>query len=195
MKSVVQHLLIGLVCAGTGLLMSCRQGSAVDPSGPPETGTPEFLRVPGNPALRKVLFIVDSVTVDRGGRLLVKDEDFDSVTSKRNFRMKIEIAFKPHSVSNDFLASVSTDAQYLMSSLDLQFGPHGTFFLKPADLKVWVKGMDLSGFSPKDRIYLYYIDNGRWVRMEGNVSFNVKTGELSCANGRLPHFSRYAFGR
>ena len=93
MKSVVQRVLIGLLYAGVALLASCRQGSPVEPAGPSESASPEFFRIPGDQALRKVLFSMDTVTVNRGGKLIVMDDDFDSVSTKRVFRMKVEILF------------------------------------------------------------------------------------------------------
>ncbi len=195
MNAVLRKLFIGLLYAGTALLMSCHQGTPVEPVAAPASDTPDFLRVPADQGLHKILFVADTITVKNGGTITVKDSDFDSVYSKRVFRIKIELYFAPYTVSNDFLATLSTDAQYLMSSLDLLFGPHGTTFIRPAQLRVFVKGMDLSAFPQGQTFHLYYLDHGWWVRMEGNVAANVYTGELVCSNGRLPHFSRYAFGR
>jgi hypothetical protein len=92
---------------------------------------------------------------------------------------------------------MSLDDQVLQSNVDLTFGPHGTTFLKPALLDVNVSGMDLSGLNPRDRVYLWYVDTtGTWIRMDAKrVDVDVKKGQLRCQDGKLPHFSAYAFGR
>jgi hypothetical protein len=56
--------------------------------------------------------------------------------------------------------------------------------------------MDFASYSPQDKLWLYYDDNGTWVKMAAKkVEFNLKEGKLKCDDGELPHFSRYAFGR
>jgi hypothetical protein len=56
--------------------------------------------------------------------------------------------------------------------------------------------MDVAGLNPDDEVWLYYYEDGTWVKMAAKkVDLNFKKGELKCQDGQLPHFSRYAFGR
>jgi len=111
------------------------------------------------------------------------------------YQIRSSISFAPGSISNDFTASFALDGGAMMSTISMEFGPHGTMFLQPANLSIYVSGLDLSYLTPQDEVKLYYDDNGTWVEMEGTVWANRTKGSINCINGKLPHFSRYAFGR
>jgi hypothetical protein len=155
---------------------------------------PQFLQFPADQSLMKGLSDTQEITVNNGGQLRIQYTEPNPATGKKAFELDIKLTFDKRSVSNDFQASLQLDAQYLMNQVNLEFGPHGTTFLTPARLEITVKGMDLSGLKQTDKVYLYYDDNGKWARMNGDVKINPSEGKLECKNGELPHFSRYAFG-
>jgi len=174
----------------------CNDYGLVEPDGVEMTQTPGFIPMPKSLALQKPIWIMESITVKNGGTLKLKYVETDSTKPKdKLFELQIEITFHKKSVSEDFIAGLGMDAHYLMSDLALEFGPHGTSFLKPAELKIKVKGLDLSDYVKGEKIRLFYSSDGKWEEMKGKVSANFEKGELSCKDGKLPHFSRYAFGR
>jgi hypothetical protein len=159
---------------------------------------PQFIKLPGTHALAKIVADTAVITPEHGGRLELDFKysyvDTDGVTRKLD--ASLSVTFQPHGVTDTLVATMSLDDQVLRSNVDLTFGPHGSTFLQPALLDADVSGIDLSALSPKDRVYLYYIDNGNWIRMDAKkIDVNVKKGQLKCQDGELPHFSAYAFGR
>jgi hypothetical protein len=80
-------------------------------------------------------------------------------------------------------------------TLTFDFNPDGISFTKPASLDVYARGLNLWGIPPWKKVKLFYISNGELVEMKtSRISVNPWFGELSCENGDIPHFSRYAFG-
>jgi hypothetical protein len=152
---------------------------------------PKFIELPSGMSALKNLSVWGQVTQKNGGEL--KLDYKENVEGK--FELHVKLKFEKGTVSNDFDASLSMDANYLMNNVNLEFGPHGSYFIRPAKLEIVVRGMDLSGFTDNDKIYLYYEDSGQWTQMQGDVKISVNEGKLECKNGELPHFSRYAFCR
>jgi hypothetical protein len=187
--------LLGLVI----FLPGCQNDSPVSFQDNPVTASgPQFIKLPGTHALAKIVADTAVITPEHGGRLEVDFKysyvDSDGVTKHLNVTMSL--TFPPYAVTDTLVATMSLDDQVLRSNVDLTFGPHGSTFLQPALLDADVSGIDLSALSPKDRVYLYYIDNGNWIRMDAKkIDVNVKKGQLKCQDGELPHFSAYAFGR
>jgi hypothetical protein len=188
--------LLGLVI----FLPGCQNDSPVSFQDNPVTASgPQFIKLPGTHALAKIVADTAVITPEHGGRLELDFKysyvDTDGVTRKLD--ASLSVTFQPHGVTDTLVATMSLDDQVLRSNIDLTFGPHGTTFLKPALLDVDVKGMDLSGLRPHDKVYLWYVDStGEWIRMDAQfVHINIPQGRLVCNNGELPHFSAYAFGR
>jgi hypothetical protein len=187
-RSTLVTLLLGLSVSLS--LVGC-QNEGAQLTGPEnETSShPQFVMMPQGLALNKEISATANVTVKTGGKLKVNYYEGNS------FYLDFSLTWDPEAVSNDFTASMTTDVTYLMSTVDLTFGPHETYFLKPALLTIDVKGLDLS-WIPKGTkaLYLYYDNAGKWQKMPGTVVFDRSKGTLSCKDGQLPHFSRYAFG-
>jgi hypothetical protein len=179
---------------------ACRNDSPVSFQDNPATASePQFLTLPKSQSLAKIVADTALVTPEHGGLLKLNFKysyvDSDGVTRKLN--ATLSVTFPPHGVTDTLVATMSLDDQVLRSNIDLTFGPHGSTFLKPALLDVNVSGMDLSGLNPRDRVYLWYVDTtGKWIRMDAQFIYvNVQQGLLVCSDGKLPHFSAYAFGR
>jgi hypothetical protein len=159
---------------------------------------PQYIQLPKNQSLAKIVGDTAVISPEKGGQLAVnlKYSYVDSVGVNRKLDARLTLTFPPGAVMDTLLATMSVDDQVLRSAVDLTFGPHGPVFLKPALLDVNINGLDLSALNPKDKVYLWYIDNGTWIRMDAKkVDFDVKKGTLICQDGELPHFSMYAFGR
>ena len=200
----ISRSLIALVLGNLfGLLIclpGCQNDSPVSFQDNPVTASgPQFLKLPGIHALAKMVADTALITPEHGGRLELDFKysyvDSDGVTRKLD--ADLSVTFQPQGVTDTLVATMSLDDQVLQSNVDLTFGPHGTTFLKPALLDVNVSGMDLSGLNPRDRVYLWYVDTTwTWIRMDAKrVDVDVKKGQLRCQDGKLPHFSAYAFGR
>ncbi len=176
-------------------LVGCQKDSL---TGPTETslaqgGAVRLLALPKG-SLHKVETDSALVTVQSGGNLQIHYKEVALRGTKKTLKLDLQVSFAPGAVSDDFVATVSTDAYYAMSSLDMTFGPHGAQFLKPARVSMHVTGMDLGDIPADAQLHLYYLDNGEWVVMPGTVTINPQTGEVKCQDGELPHFSQYAFG-
>lgn len=152
----------------------------------------QMLKLPGKPSLGKIYTVSSLITAKDGGKLVLDCKD--RVGAHENFSVHMELNFDPGSITDDFTATLTLDGYYLMSAVDMQFGPHGTTFLKPATLSAKVVGVDLTGYTKDAPPNLYYDDNGTWVPMQGDVKIDPKQLKLECKNGELPHFSRYCFG-
>lgn len=104
--------------------------------------------------------------------------------------------FPPGSVSQDLTASLAMDNQTI-KELNLSFSPSAVF-LQPALLNLNASGLDLSWIPPSAKIGLYYYnpDTDLYEQMVVQyVGVNQSQGTLTCKNGQIPHFSRYAFAR
>ncbi len=184
-----------LAFAAAMFLVGCQKDNLTGPTEASQAqgGSVRLLALPKG-SLHKVTYTFDTVTVQSGGKLQIHYTEDDSVAGKNAMRLDFEVQFAPGSITNDFVATLATDANYAMSALGLTFGPHGTTFLKPAEVKMHVTGLDLSQMPEGGSLHLFYDENGTWVTMPGEVTVNTVTGEVKCLDGQLPHFSRYAFG-
>ncbi len=185
-----------LLAFGTAFfLVGCQKDSL---TGPAETSQAQgpFVRLLELPkgSLHKVSTTSETITVQSGGKLQIHYAEDDPVGGKDALKIDVEVRFAPGSVSDDFVASMTADANYAMTSLNLSFGPQNVTFLKPAEVKMHVTGMNLSRLPAGAELRLYLVEDGTWVPMPGTVTFNARTGEVKCLDGQLPHFSRYAFG-
>jgi len=109
----------------------------------------------------------------------------------------VSLNILPNALQKDMSITMSFDGEYMMSDVDLTFGPHGTQFLRPALLNVIATGLDLSAY-PKGmtNLYLWYYNEttGVWEKMNSDFAYiDANNGILICCNGYLPHFSRYGF--
>jgi hypothetical protein len=182
---------------GSVLIAGC-QNQGADLTSPDETlstPTPVIIELSTDEELAKRLHAEEEITVADGGKLEL------SFTDKKGLSVYMKLEFEPGSVSNDFKATLKTDTKYLTTDMALTFGPHGTSFLKPAKLTMWVTGLDLENFKKYDcnrdgvaYLSLYYTSDGKWDRMQGSLKLDLNNGTIHCSGVELPHFSRYAFG-
>ena len=110
--------------------------------------------------------------------------------------LKISLTIPPYSIDENTYLSMSTDDEYLMGSVYMTFGPHGTLFSPPALLDFKVSGLDLTGIDP-DLVDIYYDneDAGVWELMPSRSKIvNTEAGYIEVEDAEFSHFSRYAIG-
>ncbi len=181
-----------LLAAGGFLLAGCQKDNPAGPMEPSQSAAVRVLEMPQG-SLQKVTSVSETITVESGGKLQLQYSD-GSKKDGNALKLDLEVSFRPHTVTSDFVASVSADAYFAMASLDMVLGPQTASFTEPANVKMHVTGMDLSQMPEGSELHLFYYDNGSWVTMPGTVTYNRQTGEVKCQDGQLPHFSRYCFG-
>jgi hypothetical protein len=165
-------------------------GLGCDKAGPVETADalkaegPQLIKLPSSNALRKSVSVTKRITVRDGGTVQLTSFGWGLYVSA-------SLTFQKWAVSRDVDITMTMDDQ----TLSFDFGPDGISFSKPAMLDVYARGLYLFGIPPGKKVKLFYIENDQSVEMNAKkISFNAWTGELSCDNGEISHFSRYAFG-
>jgi hypothetical protein len=187
-----------LVCILLGVIGCQNDLPPTVQDNPVATQGPEFIKLPRIHSLARIVSDTALITPQGGGRLELNFQAayLDSAGVTRNLDVRMSVTFPSNAVTDTLVATMSLDDQVLRSTIDLTFGPHGSTFLRPALLDVDVRGIDLSGLRPQDKVYLWYKDNGTWIRMDAqSIQVDVQQGRIRCNNGELPHFSAYAFGR
>jgi hypothetical protein len=113
----------------------------------------------------------------------------------RRVSINASLTIPSNSLNQDTWITMGFVDDYLMSDVNLSFGPDGTEFNKPAFLNIFAYGLDLSGWSQNDdpKLAAYNESTGQWeVVPFQKVYFNVENGSLWCYS-QLTHFSRYGF--
>lgn len=145
-------------------------------------------------SLEKIVTCTKYATVKSGAYLSL---NYASFTLKGLTAVTVSLNVLPNALSKDQSLTMSFDGEYMMTDVDLTFGPHGTQFLKPALLNVKAVGLDLSALPSNTTLgKLWYFNEttNTWEPIKSDaVLINVKFGTLICINGYLPHFSRYGF--
>jgi hypothetical protein len=179
-------LLVALTVS-LGLVGCQNEGASLTSPDSPAEHTPRFVELPKSAAIQKTFMASANISAANGGVLSIQAVDNDDASS---INYDISLTFAPGTVSNDIVASVSTDSKYMM----YWFEPHGANFLKPALFVAKISGVDLSWVKNGEVLSLWYQGHGGWQKMNGTVTYNKATGYVECLNGQLPHFSRYGFG-
>jgi hypothetical protein len=160
----------------------------------------KLLSLPPNTekSLEKSTSVTKYIYYNRFGNLSI----YDSYKSNNRFVVVIaNLTILPYSLEKSSWITMGFASEYLVSNVslgpvDMNFGPDGTSFKKPALLNIVAQGLDLSGWSQEDNLQLacFNEDTQLWeVVPSQRIIFNVKTGYLQCVNGQLSHFSRYGF--
>ena len=136
------------------------------------------------------------ISAGQGGQLLldweIKDEN--GVTGSK---VKAEVKVFPRALKENTWISIGlVDPAYAMVGVDLEFGTHGTRFRIPAEVKLDIEGLDLSGYTDPDAVDFYWHDQdtNTWVP----VPYDFKEVELD--QGKIQgiwyfeHFSLYSLG-
>ena len=122
------------------------------------------------------------------------DEEDDDGFKKANYGTEpgimVKLRVRRRSVKKRTKLSLTLDDEYV----DMQFGPEGLVFKRPALLNIVAIGLDLANAN-LETLDIYY-DNpetGRWEKVRRKkVIVDKDIGLVKIVNARLPHFSRYA---
>ena len=137
----------------------CAQDNPVGSPVPEITQGLQLIQLPQGLQMQKIdLSTTSYISAISGGELAVDyvEEDPSDRKKKKVLSFHVEIVFGKYSVSSDFEATLAVLGGYLMPELALQFGPHGTHFLKPASLSAVARGLDLSWVPDGETLKLYY---------------------------------------
>jgi hypothetical protein len=140
------------------------------------------LPAPAGISLAKEHLVAQWVDADSGGELEI---------SARFWNTTLTIPKK--ALSKDQYISMMLDP----STQQIEFGPDGLQFKKPAMLNYTVSGLDLSTVPIGSLVKLYFWNQktGKFEEMVSeSITYDRTAGTLTCVNGEIPHFCIYAFG-
>ncbi len=178
------------------LLIGCsEQNNPVQTTADPilNVEKPEFIKLPKrlSKSLQKSVSVTQFITAAQGGTLLLHDT-YRAASDSHLVTLDIELELKPGDLPYDASLTLSVDDEAFITTVGLTFGPHGIVFNRPAKLTVNATGLELGSARMKMKLY-YFNDQNVWVPMTG--SNGVYQAGTVDAQGKLPHFSVYAFGR
>ncbi len=176
-----------------GIFSGCSDGPANPVTAPPTNHAPEFVKLPKrlNASLAKTVSATQFIYAAQGGTLRLQDS-YAAAPDSHIVTLDIALEFKPGDLPYDASLTISVDDVTFIATAALTFGPHGLVFNNPAKLTVNATGLDLGTTSVS--LKLYYLNASNvWERMPSSYAV-YRVGTID-AQGRLPHFSQYAFGR
>jgi hypothetical protein len=201
---MVKKVIMMLICSLAFIFLSCTENpltSVPEKTAQSQSSEKAFTFIPLPKAatgLKKggILYDSELISASKGGKLQI-DYAYQGTTDK--ITVSITLTVPKYALPYDQVLTMTLDEETLTGSIDVNvvFGPHGTNFLTPALLDIDTKGLDLSSLPPDADVQLYYFnpDSGNYELMGAKKeTCNFKKGEIKCKGGRLPHFSRYAFG-
>lgn len=132
------------------------------------------------------------VSANSGGKLEIK-EQFRTKSEFKTATLTATLSIPKNGLSEDRYILMMLDD----SNLQIKFNPHGLQFNVPAKLTYTATGLDLSSVPLGTEIKLYYYnaETGLFEEMRsGSITYDIKSGTVTCLDGEIPHFSIYAFG-
>ena len=181
-----------------GWLMGCNSNPVQGPDKNSGQVSPagqqiQLLELPGTTGmdLAKTSSVASSVrqwvSADSGGQLVCGDQ-FGRIT------ITATLSIPQNGLSEDQYISMRLDPS---KRLQIEFGPDGLQFNVPANLSCTVTGLDMFWVPLGAEINLYYCNQktGTFQQMpSGSITYDRKSGTLTCSNIEIPHFCLYAFG-
>ncbi len=77
----------------------------------------------------------------------------------------------------------------------IDFSPSSVFNI-PLVLNLKITGVDLTGINPNDINFYYFAQDGSVFSVQNDgITIVPQTGTLEITNAKLPHFSRYGWGK
>jgi len=173
-----------------GWLLGCNSNPVQGPDQNPNQVSPavqqiQLLELPVTAVmtLAKKYPVASWVSADSGGELNITGRSQAAAT----------LSIPKNALSEDQYISMTLDD----SKLQIEFGPDGLQFNVPATLSYTVTGLNLSSVPVGTGIKLYYCNQkaGRFEEMNSaSITYDRKSGTLTCLNAKIPHFCTYAFG-
>ena len=137
-------------------------------------------------SLAKISSAGQWIRAKSGGNVEI-DEHF------RGVAVSVTLSIPKKALSDDQYISMTLDD----SKLKIDFDPNGLQFNVPAELSYTATGLDLSSLPAGAEIKLYYCNQKKGTFEEmysASITYDRKSGTLTCLNAEIPHFSIYAFG-
>lgn len=121
------------------------------------------------------------------GKLVYKDGDV---------KISVKLKFQARSVANDIWITITLDEQDLIGGINLEFGPHGNSFLKPAILDITAEGLSPDLLQGLNSVW-YLDEEGNLLEKMNYQKLVVQSqkGAVKLMKAEIPHFSRYGFIR
>ena len=176
-----------------GWLMGCNNNPVQGPDQNSNQVSPagqnvQLLELPGTAGmdLAKKYSVTRWVSADSGGELEITGQ-FRTVT------VTATLSIPENGLSEDQYISMTLGD----SKLQIEFGPDGLQFNVPAKLNYTITGLDLFSVPVGAEIKLNYCNQktGKFQEMHSeSVTYDRKSGTLTCRNAEIPHFCIYAFG-
>ena len=145
--------------------------------------------------------VSELISAKKGGRLVLDwpaKKDKVRGAKKDKVKIKVEIKILPGALEKDTMISITlANLSHAIVSVDLEFGTSATQFKIPAEVKLHMAGLDLSGYSDEDEINLFWHDptSQSWFPVRyGYKKVDLKKGKVQGV-WFLDHFSRFALGR
>jgi hypothetical protein len=150
------------------------------------------LPAPADVNLAKKYSVASWISADAGGKLEIS-EQFQNKSGYKTATVTATLSIPENALNEDRYISMQLDD----SKLQIKFNPDGLQFNVPAKLSYTVTGLNLSSVPVGTEIKLYYCnrETGMFEEMHsGSITYDIKSGTITCLNAEIPHFSEYAFG-
>lgn len=191
MKTRLKILIITAVFS-LAIFGGCSNDAATPVSASSINETPDFLKLPErmDKSLAKAFSVTKFIYAAEGGTVPLLNT-YRAAPDSHLVTIDVALDLKPGDLPNDASLTISLDDVLFLANVDMTFGPHGVVFNHGVKLSVHASGLD-AGTMPH-HVKLYCITNGVWEKVNGsNGVFSAGTLD---AQGKLSHFSQYAFRR
>ncbi len=127
---------------------------------------------------------------EEGELEIFEEDDLDILEYDEESGFIVSLTVLPHSVQDTTELSLIMDKK----SFDMEFGPAGTVFSKPALLNIIAVNLNLKKVNLETlAIYYHNTETGQWQKIDsGDVILDTEHGFLRIRDAQIPHFSRYA---
>ena len=138
--------------------------------------------------------------ISTSGRILAKNGGCVSLkgtylgSGGRFVSYDLSVNFLPGALTKDTTITITLNKIAFQENGLVTFGPCGLVFNSPGILNLKAQGITVAQYTTS--VKLYYLNNGVFEQMPSSWGSYVSKnfGQLQ-AGAKIPHFSRYAFGR
>ncbi len=144
------------------------------------------------PPASTTISVSKAVTAKDGGTVSLNGSFTNAAGEQVGYNLAI--IFRPGDLPSDQTISITIDKTTFGDNADVTFGPAGLVFNNPATLYVFGTNVDVA--KKATSVSLMYWNAGTWVPYPDSWGYYTPNfSGIVFASGKIPHFSRYAFGR
>ncbi|MFC2084892.1 hypothetical protein ACFLS9_07540 [Bacteroidota bacterium] len=176
---------LALLFSAIVIMWGCQENSnIVDPIEYSNVETPQWVSLKSveGLSLNKVLSTSKSIDGNIGGLIVLEG-------NSGNLSITATLEFLPGSFDGTKNITLSLDNELCVA----KFSPSSTFEV-PAIFNITYTGLNLEDVDTDNISFVYDAEDGTTETIQ-NDRITIDAGELSVANAKLPHFSRYGFIR